>query len=195
MAKSVIRERKRRYLLVKVRHTVAAALLLVEQMIKDDNYADVSVGFAHFRGVRLCFLNSARGNWQSARLHCWMPTSVAGDVCGVPTELLCLRQVYDFVDISCQRHFNTQNVGVPMSQCAEVLLLLIQKCCFHFLLFYNHCCLAPLWTCECARKLDVFHQWSSYLWNQIFLSSYLSFLPSLLLSYCVCGELTNCILL
>lgn len=54
------------------------------------------------------------------RLHCWMPTSVAGDVCGVPTELLCVRQVFDSVDTSCQRHFNTQNVGVLVAQWVKV---------------------------------------------------------------------------
>lgn len=34
-------------------------------------------------------------------------------VCGVPAEQSCVRQVFDFVNTSCQCHFNTQNCGCP----------------------------------------------------------------------------------
>lgn len=55
-----------------------------------------------------------------------MPVSSVGDVCGVPTELLCVRQVFDFVDASCQQHCNTHNVGVLAAQWAKVCPVLIQ---------------------------------------------------------------------
>lgn len=41
------------------------------------------------------FTKCAEGNWQWVHLNCWIPA----DVCEMSTELLCVRQVFDFVDI------------------------------------------------------------------------------------------------
>lgn len=55
------------------------------------------------RGVGLCIFQTLPEGIGS-----WMPTCSAGDVCGLHTRLLCVRQVFDFVDTSCQQQFNTQ---------------------------------------------------------------------------------------